>query len=117
LAQRLVRKICPDCKEKYSPSKEMLKDLNLKPDEKTEFYRGKGCPNCMTTGYRGRLAIYELVLPDEKIRNAVMAKASSDDIRKLAIAGGMTTLMEDGIGKIRQGVTTVEEVLRVTRED
>ena len=71
----------------------------------------------MDTGYRGRIGIYELMIPDEKIRNAIIAKSSSDGIRKLALAGGMITLKDDGIRKIKEGVTTVEEVLRVTEED
>jgi type II secretory ATPase GspE/PulE/Tfp pilus assembly ATPase PilB-like protein len=117
LAQRLVRRICPECKEKYSPSQEALKDIGLRGEEKMEFQRGKGCQKCMNTGYRGRISIYELMIPDAKIHNAIIAKASTDEIRKLAIASGMATLMQDGIEKIRQGVTTVEEVLRVTREE
>ena len=69
----------------------------------------------MQTGYKGRVSIYELMIPDDKIRNAIVSKASSDIIRKLAIAAGMVTLMEDGTDKIKEGITTVEEVLRVTR--
>ncbi|MCX5679065.1 MAG: ATPase, T2SS/T4P/T4SS family [Candidatus Omnitrophica bacterium] len=117
LAQRLVRKICPECKEKYMPTKEALSDIGLSGTERLEFYRGKGCDKCMSTGYRGRISIYELMIPDDKIRNAIVSKASSDEIRKLAIAAGMVTLMEDGIDKIKQGITTIEEVLRVTREN
>jgi len=116
LAQRLVRKICPECKEKYIPTKEELEDIGINVSEKLEFYRGKGCPKCMTTGYKGRIGIYELMIPDEKIRNAVIAKSSTDNIRKLALASGMITLKADGIQKIKQGLTTVEEVLRVTEE-
>jgi type II secretory ATPase GspE/PulE/Tfp pilus assembly ATPase PilB-like protein len=71
----------------------------------------------MNTGYKGRIGIYELMLPDEKIRNAIVAKAPTEEIRKLAIAAGMITLQEDGIQKVKGGVTTAEEVLRVTREE
>jgi len=134
VAQRLVRKICPDCKEEYTPSKEALRDIGLESTENTprlgqpsagqgvqrteiKFYRGKGCPKCMDTGYRGRISIYELMVPDEKIRDAIIAKAPTDEIRKLARASGMVTLMEDGVEKVRQGITTVEEVLRVTQEE
>lgn len=116
LAQRLVRKICPDCKEKYTPSKEALADIGLSGEDKLEFYRGKGCDKCMSTGYKGRISIYELMIPDDRIRNAIVAKVSSDDIRKLSVNSGMVTLMQDGIDKIKHGITTVEEVLRVTRE-
>ena len=116
LAQRLVRKICPECKEKYTPTKEALADIGISGTEHLEFYRGKGCDKCLNTGYKGRISIYELMIPNDKIKNAMVSKASSDEIRKLAIASGMVTLMEDGIDKIKQGITTVEEVLRVTRE-
>lgn len=117
LAQRLVRKICAECKEKYEPTEEVLKDIGLAKKQGIIFYRGKGCPKCMNTGYRGRVSIYELMLPDDKIRNAIVAKSQADAIRKLARSTGMITLMEDGIEKVKAGVTTVEEVLRVTRED
>lgn len=115
LAQRLVRIICSECKEKYEPTQEELKDIGLSGERrKILFYRGKGCSRCVGTGYKGRAGIYEFMIPDDKIRNAIIAKSSSDNIRKLAVAGGMITLKDDGIQKIKQGVTTVEEVLRVT---
>ena len=117
LAQRLVRKICQGCKEKYTPTKEALKDLGLKTGEELSFYKGKGCAKCLNTGYKGRVGIYELLVPDEKIRNAIISKAPAEDIKKLAVSSGMITLMEDGIGKVKQGITTVEEILRVTREE
>jgi len=117
LAQRLVRTICGECKEKYTPAEEELKDLGLNVSEKVEFHRGKGCPKCMSTGYKGRVSIYELMIPDEKIRGAIMSQSSSDGIRKLALENGMLTLKDDGVKKIREGVTTVEEVLRVTEID
>ena len=118
LAQRLVRKICVDCKEKYTPAPEALKDTGLSEYDKADFfYKGKGCPKCMESGYRGRIAIYELMLTDDKIRAAILAKASADEIRKLARGAGMVTLMESGIEKIKEGLTTLEEVFRVTREE
>ncbi len=117
LAQRLVRKICEGCKEKHIPTKEELKDIGLRPDDKIAFYKGKGCPRCMNTGYKGRVSIYELMLSDDNIRNAIVAKSQADEIRKFARSAGMTALMEDGIEKVKAGVTTVEEVLRVTREE
>ncbi len=126
LAQRLVRTVCPDCKEKYTPTKEELKDIGFlneptnprtREQHKIVFSRGKGCAKCMDTGYKGRIGIYELMIPDEKIRNAIISKSSSDEIRKLAAANGMLTLKDDGIQKIKEGLTTVEEVLRVTQDD
>lgn len=118
LAQRLVRTICAECKEEYSPADEELKDLGL-TDEKNgaKFYRGKGCSKCMNTGYKGRLGIYELMISDESMHNAIISKASSDEIRKLAHKSGMVSMKDDGIIKIKAGLTTVEEVLRVTQED
>ncbi len=117
LAQRLVRKICPGCKEKHLPTKEELKDIGLKPNEKISFYKGKGCAECKKTGYKGRIGIYELMLPGDKIRNAIISKAPAEDLREMARSEGMVTLAEDGIAKAMDAVTTVEEVLRVTREE
>ena len=117
LAQRLVRTICPECKERYTPAKEELKDIGLDEKEKIHFYRGKGCNKCMNSGYRGRIGIFELLTMDEKIRNFTIAKAPLDEIRNQCRFSGMGTLQEDGIQKIRDGLTTVEEVLRVTQEE
>lgn len=117
LAQRLVRRICDACKKEHTPTKEELKDIGLLEDTKIKFYKGEGCPKCMSSGYKGRVSIYELMVPDEHIHNAIVSKAPAEEIRKLARASGMITLMEDGIEKVRAGLTTVEEVLRVTREE
>jgi type II secretory ATPase GspE/PulE/Tfp pilus assembly ATPase PilB-like protein len=117
LAQRLVRTVCPQCKEKYSPSKEELTDIGISDKEKVDFSRGKGCDKCMKTGYKGRIGIFELMPMDDKIRDLTTAKASLDDIRKNAIASGMAPLKDDGIRKIKEGLTTIEEVLRVTQEE
>lgn len=117
LAQRLIRTICPDCKEKYRPTEEELKDIGLSLEEKTDFYKGKGCAKCMNTGYKGRIGIFELMILDDSIRNLVIGKVPTEEIRKKAIASGMTTLKEEGIQKIKEGITTVEEVLRVTQEE
>jgi len=116
LAQRLVRTICKECKEEYTPSKEALRDIGLE-EGKIKFYRGKGCPKCMNTGYRGRLGIFELLIPDEKIRRLTVAKSSREEIRKQAQVSGMGMLKEDGIRKIQEGLSTIEEVLRVTHEE
>ncbi len=114
LAQRLVRKICDRCSENYIPEPELLKRLNLAPG--TTFRRGKGCPACGNKGYRGRLGIFELlpVLPD--IRHMVMENRSSEEIGTVAIRNGMKTLRQDGIAKALAGLTTPEEVLRVTQD-
>ncbi len=118
LAQRLVREICPECKESYEANPSLLMDLGMTPpssEEKVIFYRGKGCPNCKDTGYKGRTGIFELMLMDERIRGLTIAKVPADEIKKAAIAGGMRTLREEGINQARKGITTVEEVLRVTQ--
>lgn len=119
LAQRLVRVICKDCKEEYAPTREELKDLGIEKEDslKMKFYRGKGCGKCLKTGYKGRIGIIELMVIEDKIRNLIISKSTSDEIKNLARSLGMTTLMEDGIRKIKEGITTVEEVLRVTREE
>jgi len=114
LAQRLVRVICPKCKEKYTPSGQELK--NLKLSQKTSFYRGKGCMKCKDTGFTGRIGIFELLLISEEIKNMVTAKSSANEIRKKAVSSGMRILFDDGLEKIKNGVTTVGEVLRVTEE-
>ena len=116
LAQRLVRTICPDCKEKITPNPKLLAELEL-PKSGGTFYKGKGCKNCNNTGYKRRVGIYELLLIDEKIRELILLKSSSDVIRKAAQAAGMKSLRQDGMRKVLDGKTTLEEVARVTRID
>ena len=111
VAQRLVRKICPYCREEYVPSEEVLRVLGLE-DEKGPFYRGKGCSNCRQTGYKGRIAVYELMEVTPDIRKAIVSGATEDEIRDLAISNGMKLLKDVGVEKARRGVTTLEEVIR-----
>lgn len=117
LAQRLVRVICPKCKEKLIPTEAMLEDLQLKRADDIAFYRGKGCPHCRDTGYIGRTGIFELLVINDDIKKLIIAKAPVDEIKKEAIASGMKTLRDDGIEKALAGVTSVEEALRVTHEE
>lgn len=117
LAQRLVRKICPDCKEKYTPDKEASMAISLNEEEKIDFYRGKGCPKCLDTGYRGRIGIFELMIVNEKIHNLIIAKSPRDEINRQAESLGMVSLRDDGVRKVKQGLTTIEEVLRLTQEE
>ncbi|MFH1075102.1 MAG: type IV-A pilus assembly ATPase PilB [Candidatus Firestonebacteria bacterium] len=119
IAQRLVRKICLKCKEAYEVSPEVLEDLNIKPaeGEKVVFYRGLGCTNCANTGYKGRAAIYEVLVMNDEVRKLVLKHASGTDIKKVAIETGMITLREAGIRKVRAGVTSIEELLRTTSVD
>lgn len=117
VAQRLVRTICGECKKDYKPSAEILDKLGLRKADTLTFYEGEGCKKCKETGYKGRLGIFELMLMNEEIRELVGARASTEKIRQVAKKAGMQTLREDGIKKIKKGVTTIEEVLRVTQEE
>ena len=118
LAQRLIRVICPECKEGYIPEAEALREIGIVPSqlERKMVYQGKGCPACSETGYRGRTGIYEMLIVSEAIRHLIMKKADSTSICRKAIEEGMKTLREDGARKVVAGVTTLEEVVRVTRE-
>jgi len=118
LAQRLIRVICPECKEGYIPEAEVLREIGIVPSqlERKMVYQGKGCPACSETGYRGRTGIYEMLIVSEAIRHLIMKKADSTSICRKAIEEGMKTLREDGARKVVAGVTTLEEVVRVTRE-
>src|SRR5438132_6954781 len=116
LAQRLVRRICPACRVPDTPSKADLDALGIEAGPDTLF-RGKGCEECRGTGYRGRSGIYELFVLDEDARSLILKRASTRDIRQHAVARGMVTLRMDGWKRACEGVTTVEEILRVTQED
>jgi len=117
IAQRLVRVICEKCKEEYTPEKNVLNGLNIKSnsnsDGKIKLYRGTGCSICKNTGYYGRTSIYEHIILDEEIKSLIISKASSNIIRDTAIKKGMKTLKDSGMEKALQGITTIEEVLRV----
>ncbi len=137
IAQRLVRRICPHCIQSYNLDKETIKELKkqlniddlLKTLEKERaildakkglesllFYRGKGCKKCNNTGYKGRIGIYEVLENTEEISKLILKKASASEIKKQALANGMLTMVEDGFIKAKNGITTIEEVLRVTKE-
>ncbi len=118
IAQRLVRTICSSCKQAYTPSPEVLKELSVEfKDPNVKFYKGKGCKICKNTGYKGRLGIFEFLTLTDKIRDMVLAKISSSQIKRAAQDNGMKTLREDGIAKVLAGSTTIDEVIRVTQED
>ncbi len=112
LAQRLVRVICPHCKEEYAPEREYL-GLTLPP----VLYRGRGCDKCFNLGSIGRIGIYELLLIDAELCTMVIRQAPAGTIKEYALSKGMRTLREDGLAKAAAGITTIEEVLRVTQED
>jgi len=127
IAQRLIRKVCPACRVGYPPLPEELEKLGLesglsasgggKDGHGKIFYRGKGCTNCMNTGYRGRTGIYEILVLDDEIRNLILSKTDANTIRNRAVEKGMVTLKMDGSVKVVKGVTTTEEVLRVTQDE
>ncbi len=119
LAQRLVRVLCKACREPYTPPPEGLADLGIQESDLVEghLYRPKGCPQCKQTGYRGRTGIYELLGIDDLVRDLVMKGADSSTIKEGARSRGMLTLREDGVRKVLRGITSAEEVLRVTQEE
>ncbi len=116
LAQRLVRIICPHCKESYTPEPEVLLKLGITPKESIRVYRGKGCAKCHHTGYKGRCGIFELLIMDRKLKHLILNTANANAIKQLAVSQGMITLRQDGAMKVLQGITTIEEVYRVSKE-
>ncbi len=119
IAQRLVRVICPFCKELDSPPKELLNRLALGGEDAKDykFYRGRGCSKCGGTGYKGRAGIYEMLVLDQKIREAIANEDSETQLRQLAVAEGLKTLPHAGVEALLKGITTVEEVLRAIQTD
>jgi general secretion pathway protein E len=117
LAQRLLRRICQVCREPYRSPAADLEALGIAAAADTPLFRGRGCDECRGTGYRGRTAIYELFMITEEVRSLMLRRASAREIRRLAVEAGMVTLRMDGWVKAREGITTIEEILRVTQED
>ena len=116
VAQRLVRKICLNCKTEYTPTEEQLMELELRPEDvdgKT-FYYGKGCDICNNTGYKGRQGLYEIMTLDDDMRDMIIQHASTQVLRIEAKKRGMRTLRQCGLMAIYDGVTTIEEVVRET---
>jgi general secretion pathway protein E len=119
VAQRLVRILCPACRQPYQPPAEELAKLGVRanPGKVVTAFRTGGCGECLSTGYRGRTGIYEILVLDDELRALVLAKSDANSIKARAVQHGMRTLREDGAQKVLSGVTTTEEVLRVTSED
>src|SRR5262245_35287348 len=119
MAQRLVRKVCPKCRVKFEPPAHILNGLGLRPEivKKANFLKGRGCSYCNKTGYRGRMGIFELMTMTQQVREMTFKGESTLNIRKLARKQGMRTLFEDGIIKVLRGMTTLDEVLRITQRD
>jgi general secretion pathway protein E len=120
LAQRLVRTLCPECRESYVATEEEITNIGLSPEmvgPGAKFSRGQGCNTCLGTGYQGRTGIYELMLPSDDIRQLILQNVDSTTIKRRAQTQGMRTLREDGARKVLAGITSSAEVLRVTSED
>jgi type IV pilus assembly protein PilB len=118
LAQRLVRVVCSKCKQPHTPTEAQLEAAGITPEmaASAKFMKGKGCGNCGKSGYRGRLGIFELMLMTNKIREQAFAGVSTQELRRAALSQGMITLYQDGIRKVLNGTTTIEEVFRVAKK-
>jgi type IV pilus assembly protein PilB len=115
LAQRLLRKVCPHCAEDYTPQPVDIRRLGYTSSDLKgiRFKAGRGCPECRFTGYKGRIGVYELLVLSEPVKDAVLNKMTSYDIRKISMeTSGLVTLLEDGIMKAVNGVTTIQEIFR-----
>ncbi len=120
IAQRLVRKICEHCRQPYVPDLKMLNAINFdteKLPKEVVFYQGKGCSECSNTGYKGRTGIYELMIIDNSLSSLIVSGADREKLEKQALANGMITLKVDGLEKVKKGITTIEEILRVTEQE
>jgi general secretion pathway protein E len=119
LAQRLVRRLCPNCKEPHATLPEMAKDIGFSQlglDAEVVLYKAVGCKDCAGTGYRGRLCLTEILVMNDDIRRCIMQHANAAEIKDVAIQHGMETMYKNGLRKVMSGVTTLEEVIRVTDE-
>ncbi|RPI22713.1 MAG: type II secretion system protein GspE, partial [Acidobacteria bacterium] len=116
MAQRLVRVICPNCREEEEVDKEILRGAGFTNGLDHPIYHGVGCKDCAMTGFLGRLGIFETMIMNEEIRRLTISNSDSTQLRKAAINGGMITLRQDGFHKVREGITTLAEVLRVTQD-
>jgi general secretion pathway protein E len=115
VAQRLVRRLCEHCREAYSPLPELLAQLGLE-GRQLQFWRPTGCAACAQTGYSGRVSINETLIMTDLIRRQILQHAEANELQRAAVAAGMRPMLQDGVAKVTAGVTSVEEVMRVTRE-
>ena len=118
VAQRLVRVLCKDCRKTYEPNPIYLKSIGFLPELFSEYtvYKASGCENCFSTGYRGRLGIFEIMVLSERLKGLILKTFDSNRIKSEAVRQKMRTLRQDGMAKVLKGLTTVEEVLRVTQK-
>ena len=118
VAQRLVRRLCMGCRRQYTPEPDVLRALNISEADAASvpFYKATGCDQCNQTGYRGRVGLYEVMRVTDRVRRLIASRASEEALRDAALAGGMLSLGEDGLAKVKSGLTTAEELLRVVTE-
>jgi type IV pilus assembly protein PilB len=114
LAQRLVRKICTNCKEPYELPEQIRSSIERIAGDVETFYHGTGCGKCRNTGYSGRIGIYELLIPDDAIRDRITATPNVVELRAMAVERGMRALREDGLAKVKAGITTIDEIFQAT---
>ena len=117
MAQRLVRRICSNCRQRFEPSGHELREIGLLDTMRGEFFVGSGCDKCFKTGYRGRTGIYELMMINEEIQELIYKRENAGTIKKAALEAGLKTLRMDGARKVLKGTTTIAEVLRVSQAD
>ncbi len=117
MAQRLVRKLCPECRVPYTPTPAQWGNLGLTAAPSVPFYAPKGCSACMNTGYRGRVGLFEILPADDRVRALILTRSDADGIKSFAVSRGMRTILSAGAAKVCEGITSAEEVLRVTQED
>jgi general secretion pathway protein E len=115
LAQRLVRQICSNCRIETTPDKAVRRRIDVEALGLDRIWKGEGCDECRNTGYRGRTGLYELLVMDNELRLEVQRRRGSEELRSMAVAKGMRTLLDDGIRAVKSGTTTIDEVLRVAR--
>jgi general secretion pathway protein E len=116
VAQRLVRKLCTDCREPYRPLPEMAAEFGLEQTGELTFFRPRGCERCGGSGFFGRIGINEVLVLNEAVCRQVLSRAEAGTLQRTAVETGMRPMFQDGLNKVMAGITTVEEVLRVTRE-
>ena len=119
ISQRLVRRICPQCRTAYTPDDEELSELGLPPQEGLQFYRGAGCPSCFDTGYRGRIAVFEMLVINSRVRRLIADGASRGEIEQelKRPENGFVSLHDNAMRLVREGITTASEMMRVVSED
>jgi general secretion pathway protein E len=116
VAQRLVRRLCPTCREPFTPLPKVIEQLGLSATDDAQFWNAKGCDECGQTGYHGRVSLNEVLVMNDPIRETLLGRSDAGALHRIACNSGMVPMIQDGIDKVKAGVTTIEEVLRVTRE-